>query len=61
MRLSIVGLFAGLILGLAAAFGGFGRFLIVALLGAIGVVVGKVLDGELDLTPYLGNRDRGRQ
>jgi hypothetical protein len=26
-------------------------------LSTIGVVIGKVLDGELDLSPYLSNRN----
>jgi hypothetical protein len=49
MPTTSVGLFAGLILGLALVLGNFGDMLIVALFGAIGVVVVKVLDGDLDL------------
>jgi hypothetical protein len=45
----IVGLFAGLLLGFAAAFGDFGEFCIVALFGVIGVVVAKVLQGDIDV------------
>ncbi|WP_219415436.1 hypothetical protein [Pseudonocardia nigra] len=53
------GLFAGLILGLAGAFGGFDAFLIVLIVGAIGLVVGRVLDGQLDINAVLGRgRDR---
>jgi hypothetical protein len=52
------GLLTGLALGLAAAFGGFGAFLVVLVLGAIGLVVGRVLDGKLDLS-QLSARDRG--
>jgi hypothetical protein len=29
-------------------------------LATLGFVVGKVLDGELDLSPYLSNRSRER-
>ena len=43
----------GLILGLALVFGGFGDMLIVALLGAIGYGIARVLDGDLDLTAWL--------
>jgi hypothetical protein len=49
MPTTSVGLFAGLILGLALVLGNFGDMLIVALFGAIGVVIVKVLDGDLDL------------
>jgi uncharacterized membrane protein YeaQ/YmgE (transglycosylase-associated protein family) len=52
------GLYAGLLLGLAWAVTGFGGFLLTAVLGAVGFVVGKVMSGQLDLTPYLGGRNR---
>lgn len=59
MNASQTGLMAGLILGIAGAFGGFGAFLIVLILGAIGFAVGRVLDGELDINAVLGRgRDR---
>lgn len=51
-------LIVGLALGFAAAFGGFWQLVIVAVFAALGLVVGKVLDGEIDLTPYLGGRRR---
>ncbi|MGI8457053.1 MAG: hypothetical protein ACR2LI_02920 [Propionibacteriaceae bacterium] len=47
-------LLVGLVLGLTAAFGGFVAFLIVAFFGAIGVIVGKLLDGSLDLRSLSG-------
>ena len=56
----LVGLFVGLFLGLALAFGGFGDMLIVAFFGALGYLIAKVLVGELDVTEYLGGRDRIR-
>jgi hypothetical protein len=49
----------GLILGLALVFGSFGDMLIVALLGAIGYVIAKVLDGDLDVQGWL-TRGRSR-
>ncbi|HEY8043035.1 MAG TPA: hypothetical protein VIF35_02110 [Streptosporangiaceae bacterium] len=59
MTRTTIGILIGLTLGLALAFGSFGQMLIVALFGAIGLVVGRVLDGELDLGTYLsGRRDR---
>ncbi|MEV7548470.1 hypothetical protein AB0N89_02465 [Amycolatopsis sp. NPDC089917] len=58
MNSTQLGLFTGLALGLAAAFGGFGAFFIVLVLGALGLLVGRVLDGKLDLSQLTG-RDRG--
>ena len=49
MSRSTLGLIVGLVLGYAAIFGGFGDMLIVALIGAIGFVAGKALEGDLDL------------
>jgi hypothetical protein len=49
----------GLILGLALVFGNFGDMLIVALLGALGYGIAKVLDGDLDLQGWL-SRSRSR-
>jgi hypothetical protein len=55
---SITGLYVGLLLGLAWAVTGFGGFLLTAGLGAGGFVIGKIISGQLDLTPYLGGRNR---
>ena len=49
----------GLILGLALVFGNFGDMLIVALLGAIGYGIAKILDGEMDVAAWL-SRGRNR-
>lgn len=49
-----VGLFVGLFLGLALALDGFGSMLIVAFMGALGYLAAKVLQGELDLSDYIG-------
>lgn len=57
-RTTTLGIVIGLALGLALAFGSFGQMLIVALFAIIGFVVAKVLDGDLDLSPYL-SRWRG--
>jgi uncharacterized membrane protein len=56
MTRTILGTLIGLALGFALAFGGFGRMLLVALFVAIGLIVGKVLEGDLDLSPYLSRR-----
>ncbi len=50
----------GLILGLALVFGNFRDMLIVALLGAIGYGVAKVLDGDMDVQGWL-SRSRSRR
>ena len=49
----------GLVLGLVLVFGNFGDMLIVALLGAIGYGIAKVLDGDLDMQGWL-SRSRSR-
>lgn len=54
---TVLGLVVGLVLGVSAAFGGFVAFLIVLVLGGVGLLVGRVLDGELDLDGLTG---RGR-
>lgn len=61
MTFTLLGLIYGLALGLAAAFGGTAQFLVVLIAGAAGLFVGRVLDGAVDLTPYLGGRDRSRR
>jgi hypothetical protein len=53
-----VGLFVGLLLGLALIIGDFGDMLIVALFGAIGYVVARVLQGDLDLNDLMGQAQR---
>jgi hypothetical protein len=50
----------GLVLGLALVFGNFGDMLIVGLLGLIGYVIAKVLDGDLDVQGWL-SRSRFRR
>lgn len=58
MSSTATGLIAGLLLGLAYVAEGLDALLIVSLFGVIGVVVGRVLQGELDLTEYIGGRSR---
>jgi hypothetical protein len=60
MTRTTLGIVIGLALGLALAFGSFGQMLIVALFAVIGYIVAKVLEGELDLSPYLSRRRNGR-
>jgi hypothetical protein len=55
MNATVVSLFFGL------ALGGFTAFIIVLVLGAVGLAVGRWLDGRLDLSALTGaGRDRGR-
>ncbi|MFE2289233.1 hypothetical protein ACFXDJ_34305 [Streptomyces sp. NPDC059443] len=61
MSMAVVGLMAGMALGFAGYFGGFGAFLLVAALGAIGFVVGRFLDGDLDPGDLFRPRERGRR
>ncbi len=60
MTTSSLGLIAGLLLGVAAAAGGFTGFLIALVLGAIGYVIGGVRDGDIDLSAVLRSSGRGR-
>lgn len=59
MTTTQTGLLAGLSIGLTAAFGTFGGVVVVMAAGLIGLVVGRVLEGKLDLNELLGRgRDR---
>ncbi|MBD0694450.1 hypothetical protein ACIG5E_32360 [Kitasatospora sp. NPDC053057] len=59
MNLAIVGLVVGMALGFAGYFGGFAAFLLVAALGLVGFVAGRLLEGDIDLGD-LGDLFRGR-
>jgi hypothetical protein len=59
MNRTALAIITGLILGLALVFGNFGDMLIVALFGAIGYVIAKILDGDLDVAGWL-SRGRSR-
>lgn len=59
MTTSTLGLLAGILLGIAAAVGGFGGFLLALVLGAIGYLLGAHRDGALDLGVLLRGRHRG--
>lgn len=65
MSTAIVGLATGMALGFAGYFGGFGAFLLVAALGAVGFIVGRLLEGDLDWAEFLRPRQhstgRGHQ
>ncbi|AVH59482.1 MULTISPECIES: hypothetical protein [Streptomyces] len=61
MSLAVIGMIAGMALGFAGYFGGFGAFLLVAALGAVGFVAGRFLEGDLDVGDFFRSRhDRRR-
>jgi nitrate/nitrite transporter NarK len=48
---SMIGLAVGIALGFAGAFGGLGAFLLVLVLGAVGLLVGRIAEsGQIDLS-----------
>lgn len=54
MSTTTTALFTGLILGSVAVFGGFYAFLLVLVLGAVGLLVGLLLEGKLSLEGLTG-------
>ncbi|KAA6222622.1 hypothetical protein CP973_12380 [Streptomyces albofaciens JCM 4342] len=65
MSMAVTGLLAGMALGFAGYFGGFGAFVLVAALGAIGFIVGRFVDGDLEPGEFFrtrtGDRDDRRR
>jgi hypothetical protein len=61
MSMAVIGLVVGMALGFAGYFGGFGAFLLVAALGAVGFVVGKFADGDIEPGEFFRSRDRDRR
>jgi hypothetical protein len=57
--MAVVGLLAGMALGFAGYFGGFGAFVLVAALGLVGFVAGRFLDGDLEPGDLFRSRERG--
>ncbi|MGK5692672.1 hypothetical protein ACSNOJ_07090 [Streptomyces sp. URMC 128] len=60
MSMAVVGMIAGMALAFAGYFGGFGAFLLVAALGAVGYVVGRFLEGDMDFGDLFRPRERRR-
>lgn len=53
----IVGLTVGMVLGIVGSFGGLGAFLLVLVLGAVGLLVGRILEGgTIDLSQFAMRR-----
>ncbi|MDX2765394.1 hypothetical protein [Streptomyces europaeiscabiei] len=61
MSLAVIGMIAGMALGFAGYFGGFGAFLLVTALGAVGFVAGRFLEGDLELGDFFRRRDDRRR
>jgi uncharacterized membrane protein YjjP (DUF1212 family) len=61
MSTAVVGMIAGMALGFAGYFGGFGAFLLVAALGAVGFVVGRFLEGDLEIGEFFRTREDRRR
>ncbi|WP_460064177.1 hypothetical protein [Streptomyces sp. YKOK-I1] len=61
MSRAMIGMIAGMALGFAGYFGGFGAFLLVAALGAIGFVVGRLLEGDMEVGDFFRTRDDRRR
>ncbi|MEV7676317.1 MULTISPECIES: hypothetical protein [unclassified Streptomyces] len=59
MSMAVVGLLAGMALGFAGYFGGFGAFLLIAALGVVGFVAGRFLEGDLEPRDLFRGRERG--
>jgi uncharacterized membrane protein len=58
MSRAVVGLMAGMALGFAAYFGDFWAFLLVLVLGVVGLGVGRFMEGDLELGDFVRRRDR---
>ncbi|MER6715897.1 MULTISPECIES: hypothetical protein [unclassified Streptomyces] len=61
MNMAVVGMIAGMALAFAGYFGGFGAFLLVAALGAVGFVVGRFLEGDMEWGDFFRTRGERRR
>ena len=61
MSMAVAGMIAGMALAFAGYFGGFGAFLLVAALGAVGFVVGRFLEGDLEIGEFFRAREQRRR
>ena len=60
MKTTHLALLVGLFMGAVLAFGSFASFVLVALCGVVGWVVGLYLEGRVDVQRILDWRKRGR-
>ncbi|MEU8570957.1 hypothetical protein AB0C51_21880 [Streptomyces pathocidini] len=61
MNTAVICMIAGMALGFAGYFGGFGAFVVVAVLGAIGFVVGRMVEGEWEAGDFFRPRGEARE
>ncbi|GAA1095629.1 MULTISPECIES: hypothetical protein [Kitasatospora] len=61
MSTAALGLLAGMALGFAGYFGGFWAFLLVLVLGVVGLVVGRLLEGDVDVRDWRRPRSEDRR
>jgi hypothetical protein len=61
MSMAMIGMVAGMALGFAGYFGGFGAFVLVAALGVIGFVAGRFADGDLEPGDFFRTRGGRRR
>ena len=61
MSMAVIGMIAGMALGFAGYFGGFGAFLLVAALGAVGFVAGRFLEGDWEAGDFFRSRNDERR
>lgn len=57
MNTTVAGLLTGLALGFAGYFGGFGAFIVVAVMGLAGLIVGYLARGGVHIGDYVHTRD----
>lgn len=55
----VLGLFTGLLFALGILIDGFSGFVLLALFGTVGIVIGRIIAGDIDVSSYL-NRGRTR-
>lgn len=60
MKTSQIGAVIGILVGLVLVFGGWWQALVVVLLGLVGLIVGRIIDGELDVHDLFGTGPRRR-
>ena len=56
MSKTTMGLAIGLLLGVVWAFGSFGDFILTIVIGVIGLLIGMILDGKLNVGDYIPSK-----
>ncbi len=58
MTPAALGILVGALLGIAAAVDGFSGFAVAVLIAALGYVIGKVAQGDIDVSSYVGSAEQ---